>query len=137
MNKTWIAFVGFVLGVTSMLADEAYQAAAQGRPKALTGVMTVTVNGLAVTLTDAEKTEIAQRVPAVAAALPPGDQASVSWQAALTAEQRAIVDTDPPEQWTPEVLAARWKAGGAVSMSRSRAAQELEIAIVAQRFLAR
>lgn len=109
---------------------------AQPKPKALTGVMVLTVDGRTVTLTDGEKTEIAQRVPAVKAALPPADQGSVDWQAALTADQRTIVGADAPEAWTPQALAARWRTGGA-PLPRVQAAAQLEISLVAQAFLAR
>jgi hypothetical protein len=109
---------------------------AQVRAKALTGVITVTVDGKTVTLTDAEKTELAQRVAAVKAALPTGDQPSVDWHAALTADQRAIVGTDGPDAWTPAELVARWRAGG-TALTRAQAAAQLEVALIAQKFLAR
>lgn len=109
---------------------------AQIRAKALTGAIVVTVDGKTVTLTDAEKTELAQRVAAVKAALPSGDQPSVDWAAALTADQRTIVGEDLPTAWTPEALAARWRGGGA-PLPRAQAAAQLEIALVAQKFLAR
>jgi hypothetical protein len=109
---------------------------AQVRTKALTGVITVTVDGRAVALTDAEKTELAQRVPAVKAALPVADQPAVDWQAALTADQRAIVGDSAPTVWAPEALISRWKVGGE-PLPRAEAAAQLEIAVIAQKFLAR
>jgi hypothetical protein len=109
---------------------------AQVRPKALTGAIVVTVDGKTVTLTDAEKTELAQRVAAIKAALPSGDQPSVDWNAALTADQRAIVGSDLPDAWTPEALVARWRSGGA-PLPRAQAAAQLEVALIAQKFLAR
>lgn len=108
----------------------------QVTPKALTGVMVVTVDGRTVPLTDGEKTEIAQRIPAIKAALPPVDQTSVDWQAALSASQRALVGADSPEQWTPEALLARLRSGSG-NISRTTAITQLEVALVAQKFLAR
>lgn len=109
---------------------------AQVKPKTLTGVIVLTVDGKTVTLTDADKSEIAQRVAAVKAALPTSDQPAVDWQAALTVPQRAIAGTDPPEAWTPAALLAAWKAGSG-PIPRAQAVAQLEIALVAQRFLAR
>jgi hypothetical protein len=127
-------YLAFVFAIAAAFALAPVHA--QVRPKALTGAIVVTVDGKTVTLTDAEKTELAQRVPSVKAALPSGDQPSVDWAAALTADQRTIVGSDGPEAWTPEALIARWRAGGA-PLPRAQAAAQLEIAVIAQKFLAR
>ena len=124
------------LFVLALLAATLGAAFAQVKPKTLTGIVTVIVDGKTVDLTDAQKAELARRVPAVKEALPVADQGSVDWQAALTADQRAIVGADLPEAWLPAALAARWRTGGA-PLPRATAAAQLEIALVAQQFLAR
>lgn len=134
--KTFFGLLTLLALLALMCLGVDAHARAQVRPKALTGAIVVTVDGKAVTLTDSEKTELAQRVLAVKVALPTADQTAVDWSAALTADQRAIVGTGTPEQWTPETLVTRWKAGGPLFSPASAAAQ-LEIALIAQKFLAR
>lgn len=140
MNKTVAIAAASLLAVGVPLAVslmDGPDAAAQVRPLALEGDIVMTVDGKAVALTDADKAEIAQRVQAVKDALPPADQASVDWQAALTAEQRVIVGSNGPEQWTPSALVARWKTSRGTATTLGSAAAELEIALIAEQFLAR
>lgn len=120
-----------------LLTLDGSDAIAQVRPLALEGAIVMTVDGRQVDLTEADKAEIAQRITAVKEALPAADRASVEWGAALNADQRVIVGEDVPEQWTTQALLDRWKNSRGTTITHANAAAQLEIALIAQKFLAR
>jgi hypothetical protein len=106
--------------------------------KALTADLRVLVDGQEVALSAEQKRELAKSSAAIREALPADDKLELDFLTGLNADQVALVKesgAESVEAWTPEALVARWRSEGRVEFERGRAAAELEIAVLAQRFL--
>jgi hypothetical protein len=109
----------------------------EAKAATLRGDLRVVVDGREVALTDAQKVELAKASLAIRDALPEEDRASVDFLSGLNADQVAIikeVGSEAAEAWAFEAVISRWKGEGR-EFTRGRAAAELEIAVLAHRFL--